>query len=437
MKLEDQLDSAASEIDDELSKLEARRNWLTNAREEWEVRSESEKEAFRRSAQPIAQQLETSQSFNEFISLLEDLEEAYQKPVLDALKAQIQEFIEELDIDVSERELDKIHERLEDRFEEELLSARETYSALEEELNAAPDPVKELVKHELNDDPLRLLTPEDTVKSRIDKYTKRFEDLENITSFSKKQTWFPDSILPFESDLERYSEDVASESILENINDIGILLDDFAGLDINLAQVTANQIETRIENETLESLFNEVVQEVSEIEANTDLLATIEAIETDVEYDSPAIDRIRSSAESVRKEEYTTFEAIKEDLSSLRTALARWESELKEDWAEQRTIIRSYSNNFEFELDEEIAEAMENGAPIEEDPLQTYDLIVRSRKWIDAREEDLKDELKHEESLLLLRKLVNTGQVSFDSFKTEHVEEVHSILPLEISIDEE
>lgn len=434
--LED-IQSASETVAEEIRYLEEYRNWLDEAEDEWDNRTNAEQESFRESAEDLIIELRTNDPEWDFISEFSvQLQQSYKEPVLESIQNSINQIASLLNVETNE--LDLTTESLRDRFESSSAAVREEYQESLHKLQKADQIVLDYLSPQYDNDPFLLFQSSQLVAD-IKRASERSSTLQDLINHLADIGWLSgetESVLLSPTRLD--SEVPTSSDLSEYISIIEETIADFRATELDvkepisrslLDELSDSDIETAFEETALRS--NELSKEFGRVDQVIDVI--------DLNEDEYPIGGVVSDWESIVKSNYNSISELSRTVDGFIDSFNSWCHQQSSRWSEIREVARYYIQ----ELDEvdtdpptKVQEHVENGLEFRDGVVNSLKIIQETEEWLESQREALRDELG-DEAVNLLDDLIEKSEVNVNDYSTDTIDTVSQNIDLVLRIDDE
>jgi predicted nucleic acid-binding Zn-ribbon protein len=436
--LVDDVENAVEDVEETITLFEKKIDWITKARDQWDERDPSERESFQDAADELLSDLRaTSDNTEDLLSVVQDIQDAYQYPVLDSLQELITAIANEFEIPEKEFELNK--SKIRDRYKDSAASARSKYQVIHSKLADTPDPVIAHISSDYQEDPFLLFNP-DRIQSDLETASSRYNSLNELARSVNESDWGPDETNTLLLTEGHLSHPVNLDQTLSIVEQIDNFVSEYGGRGAGLKTVIANEISSSLtkENRPPSEILNNTYQELGELSGVLDDLEV--AIEISDRYPELA-EKIGLSerVQDIQERQYDSIEDLKSDLERASSNLEDWKASVQTRWQRVSDILQIYVENLDIlseQLPDEIEETLENGLPVDSDPVLAYDIFTSAENWLSEQEDSLRDEM-HDDAVDLLNALITQDQILATKYSPQAIAEVSSEIPILLKLADE
>lgn len=438
LDLVDDVENAVEEIEETTEILEDNIEWVEKARDQWEERDPSERESFQNGVDALLSDLRAnSDNTEELLSVVGDIQDAYQHPVLDSLEDLITSIANEFGISEDEFEIDRSEMR--NRFENSAASVRSQCQDIYSKLIDTPAPIVTHIAVEYQEDPFLLFNP-DRIQSDLETTSSRYHSLDKLAHSINERDWGPDETNTLLLTEDQLSHSVNLDQTLSIVEQIDDFVSEYGGSGAGIKTVIANDISSSFDekSEPPAEILNDTYQKITRLSGALDDLE--DAIVVSDRYPELADDiGLSDRVQVIQEREYESIEDLKSDLERVSSELDSWKSSVQTRWRRVSDIMQIYVENLEVlseQLPDDVENALENELPIDTDPVLAYDIFTTAENWLADQEDSLREEM-HDDAVDLLNALITQDQVPATEYSPEAIAEVSSEIPILLKLADE
>lgn len=436
--LVDDVENAVEDVEETITLLEEKIDWITKARDQWDERDPSERESFQDSSDALLSDLRAnSDNSEDLLSAVQDIQDAYQYPVLDSLQELITAIANEFEISEEEFELNR--SKVRDRYEDSAASARSKYQAVQSTLADTPGPVIAHISSDYQEDPFLLFNP-DRIQSDLETASSRYNSLNELARSVNESDWGPDEVNTLLLTEGHLSHPVNLDQTLSIVEQIDNFVSEYGGRGAGLKTVIANEISSSLtkENRPPSEILNNTYQELRELSGVLDDLEV--AIEISDRYPELAEEiGLSERVQLTQERQYDSVEDLKSDLERVSSNLEDWKASVQTRWQRVSDILQIYVENLDIlseQLPDEVEEALDDDLPVDSDPVLAYDIFTSAENWLSEQEDSLREEM-HDDAVDLLNALITQDQVLATKYSPQAIAEVSSEIPILLKLADE
>jgi hypothetical protein len=154
--------------------------------------NETERSAFYDSAESLQETVEGATTVDAVLELEGEVEAAIRTPLERVATESLEQFLDEVEPELTESTRTDIFERLAGRIPEDLETAAETYQTLTPRVRDLPAHLRDSLATYLEQTPSDLLTPDRDVEPQVEKLEQRYEQLQRLdVVFEETSDWTP------------------------------------------------------------------------------------------------------------------------------------------------------------------------------------------------------------------------------------------------------
>jgi hypothetical protein len=436
MNLEDQFESAINQLQRDIRQYDEFADWLDKARRSWSNRTDAEQASFLEKIGEFEQYQNKKIPSDQVRQVKDELEEAYKQPLIEAIRSRIEQLLLEIELDLSENQVDRLVSRIVDNTGDDLDRIRKRFDEHLISAEALDETPKNFVRKEIKRDPSILSSPEDELDELLESASGSKDMLRNLSQLLSMYSWVPDHQLPLQESINNYPyrpdsiKDISSK--LEYLDEIA---EDFSTYGIPLERIYRGQIDEILEGEISEigSSLTNLTDEVANISQRQSLIESVEQISEFNKFkDEPTEDLIREYRQ-ISQGDYNNIKDLEIELADLSSTYDRWQRHIVEEWETTKSVVQTYCDQFEFDPPDNFEGVDEFSTLLVERTEDALEFLLDLQDWISDRNSELEERLQTE-TIELLRELIEEGEVWLGDYNIEAIEDVHSSIPIKLTI---
>lgn len=438
MNLDEVLRDIESDIESEVEILEEFQNWIDDTLNDWDSKDvDAPEEAFKSSLRRYEDRISDDMTINELTELYNELEEAYSTPVLNSIRAHIEDIFRYCTDDYSERQISRITEQISQRNDRSLVELREEIVELTNRLDTNPEVVRKIYGKDLEKDPYILVEPDEIAKERLIDHEHNYSALSSISGILSEFTWAPEEVLPLQTQEKYYPSGlVDQQEAVDFIYQIEDINSDCKSVGISAHKAIRKSLIQNLDSSSIvEKALADTVEEWDSATERLSPIITANSTIKEVDMSEYGVAELEESLSRLTDTNYSDRASFESDLEEFGSEFQLWKEGIGEKLKSRQATLDNFKERFEF-ADGEPPELPKNEEYQDESKIVgALQALGLADSWIETKVEETTNEFS-EEGTEVFRELMEGNEVSLKRCSDQTIDELRGFLPVVISIDE-
>ena len=427
------LTTAHSELNDLKKSLQEYHEIVGDIETRYSDLPQDQRRGFASSLGNIADAATEAESPRKVLDTREELEAAFENPLIRSVQQQYFLLYDKLDIPIDESLRGELEGKIQATAESAPEDALQKIEELLQRVNDSAGPVNSAFKSYIEDE-VRNITDPDELLSIIEDLNSRYQTLKSISRTLNEYAWAPPEL----EDLHTWEEliaqgtDIACLDLIDNIEDHTNSIPKIVPVD----SVIANEIEERIPDLRTHptGVFEEIESDLKTINEHKEELAEVEALSQVINFESESQDFMETVSEWGR-EPPDRLSTLVESVESVARDVSAWRAEVNTEWQEKQQIVSTYADIIGTDPPEIVAEYINSELPTNTDLAHSYDVIIKTESWIAEHEDEILEHLTPE-ARELFHRLSENQPYGISEEELEPLAELLDLVDIRVVIDE-
>ncbi|WP_440007692.1 hypothetical protein [Halomicrococcus sp. SG-WS-1] len=388
---------------------------------------------FASSLETIAEDAAEADSPREVLDTKEELEAAFENPLIRSVQNHYFTLYDELGIPISEeirRELEgKIRATTETDPEETLENAQELLRKLDD----LADPVDSAFTSFVEDN-LRNITDPGKLISVLEEFKSRYQSLKTLSRTLSEYAWAPPQLDELHTwvELVTLGADIDCTDQADNIEGLAQSIPDI----VPVETVIANELEERITDlqSGPTSVFDKIESNLKKISGYEEELAEVETLSEVLDFETGSEEFMETVVEWKRAPP-DRLSVLVESVEVVVRGVHIWRAELSSEWQKKRRIVSAYADIIESEPPDSVAEYVDKELSSEVDLAHAYSVLVKANSWIAEQENKILEHLSPDAKELFLA-ISENQQYDISKEELDALAELMDIVDIKVVMDE-
>jgi len=439
-----QTDEAIGTVSTYIDDYDAFLGWINTATQDYESLEESEQAAFADAFTQFSIYTNDVIEPEEVDTVHDEFRNVLREPVLEAILESIEKIQSQLDITLSDSELDSFRTELESWPRERLIDCRSTHESLVDEVSELDVIEKTYVGGEIEDKPHRLLQPDTDVFPLIRQTKSKNQSLRKMTTEFEQYGWIdlpghdvgPFPMGWFEGDVPR------PETIGEILRQIDSSVQVLSASGIRAGSAISHELTTLVEQPSQEftTRLRELANELDRYSEISSPLEHLPGLRDAVhEMDINVIDDslLAEIEHDIEDSSINRTEGLSELIRECRDKYDQWTTQVAGQWQTYRSAVTVLTEDANLEQISGLDADREFKDALQEEPILTIKAFEELIITLDSYRENVGNGGRlSEEGVNLLFDLIESRNVHFSNYETETIEDLAKVIELQIVIDE-